>query len=109
MLLWHSATDPAISVNGSTDYYNRVVTAAGGETAADGFVRYYQAPGVAHCLGCPGADTADLLTPLDTWVNGGAAPATLAARKLDPTSGATVFSRSLCVHPKYPRYNGTGT
>jgi len=108
LILWHGTTDPAISVNGTTDYYNRVVTAAGGQAAADGFVRYYKAPGVAHCLGGPGADTADLLSALDTWVSGGAAPATLTARKLDPTNGATLFSRPLCVHPKYPRYNGSG-
>ncbi|KPU99433.1 hypothetical protein APR50_10985 [Variovorax paradoxus] len=108
LILWHGTTDPAISVNGTTDYYNRVVTAAGGQAAADGFVRYYKAPGVAHCLAGPGADTADLLSALDTWAGGGAAPATLTALKLDPTNGTTLFSRPLCVHPKYPRYNGRG-
>ena len=78
------------------------------QAAADGFVRYYKAPGVAHCLAGPGADTADLLSALDTWAGGGAAPATLTALKLDPTNGTTLFSRPLCVHPKYPRYNGRG-
>jgi len=108
LILWHGTTDPAISANGTTDYYNRVVTAAGSQTAADGFVRYYKAPGVAHCLASPGADAADLLSALDTWAGGGAAPGTLTGRKLDATTGATVFSRPLCVHPKYPRYNGSG-
>jgi hypothetical protein len=70
-------------------------------------VRYCVAPGVNHCAGGPGADTADLLTALDAWVTRGRAPGTLKASKLD-ASGATVLSRPLCVHPAYPRYKGTG-
>lgn len=108
LIVWHGATDPAISVKGSTKYYTNAVTAAGGQASADEFIRYYQAPGVAHCLGGPGADTVDLLTPLDAWVGGGTAPSTLTASKVNLTNGATIFTRPLCVHPKYPRYNGTG-
>lgn len=108
LILWHGATDPAISVKGTTSYYTKAVTAIGGQAAADEFMRYYQAPGVAHCVGGPGADTADLLTPLDAWVSSATAPGTLTAKKVNPTNGATVFSRPLCVHPKYPHYNGSG-
>ena len=68
-------------------------------------MRFYIAPGVNHCSGGPGADTADLLTALDQWVVNGTAPATLTAQKLDP-AGAVSFSRPLCQYPQYPRYTG---
>lgn len=72
------------------------------------FIRYYQAPGVAHCVGAPGADTVNLVAPLDAWGSSATAPGTLTRKKVNPTNGATVFSRPLCLHPKYPRYNGSG-
>jgi hypothetical protein len=105
LILWHGGNDAALSKNSTTAYYDGAVAAVGGQTAADAFMRYYIAPGVDHCGGGPGADTADLLTALDNWVAGGTAPGTLTAQKLD-ASGAVQFDRPLCQYPKYPRYTG---
>ncbi|NLD68951.1 MAG: tannase/feruloyl esterase family alpha/beta hydrolase [Limnobacter sp.] len=106
LILWHGASDPAISVDGTTRYYNEAVAAAGGQATADQFMRYYIAPGVLHCSGGPGADQVDLLESLDAWVTDGDAPGTLAASKL--SAGTPVLTRPLCVYPMYPRYNGSG-
>jgi len=106
LILWHGGNDAALSKNSTAEYYNNVVFKAGGQGAADTFMRFYVAPGVDHCFGGPGADTADLLGALDNWVTNKAVPGTLTAQKLDATSGAVQFERPLCQYPKYPRYIG---
>lgn len=104
LILWHGGSDPALSVNATSEYYNGVVTSMGGQAAADAFVRYYIAPGVNHCSGGPGADDTDLLGSLEAWVEKNTPPGTLTANKL--AAGAIAFSRPLCTYPKYPRYTG---
>lgn len=108
LILWHGGNDSALSIKSTTAYYERVVQAMGGQSNTDQFVRYYTAPGVNHCAGGPGADSADLLGALDRWVSRGREPETLKARKIDPATGATVLSRPLCVYPGYARYKGHG-
>ena len=105
LLLWHGDNDSALSKNATVEYYNNVKTAVGGQANADAFVRLYGAPGVNHCSGGPGADTSDLLSALDAWVQAGTAPVALIAEKRDAT-GSVLFTRPLCEHPKYPRYTG---
>ena len=108
LMLWNGASDPAVPAQGTIDYYSKVVTAVGGQAAADGFARMYLAPGVLHCGGGTGADRTDAMLPaLDAWVTQGTAPGSLSASRLDAT-GATVLSRPLCPYPNYARYNGTG-
>ena len=104
LLLWHGGNDSALSSNATIEYYNNVKTTIGAANA-DSFVRLYIAPGVDHCAGGPGADSSDLLSALDAWVDKGSAPATLVADKKD-AAGTTLFSRPLCGYPKYPRYTG---
>jgi hypothetical protein len=106
LILWHGGTDAALSKNSTAEYYRNAVAAVGGPSAADAFMRFYVAPGVDHCAGGPGADSADLLSALDQWATGKGAPGTLTAQKLDPASGALQFERPLCQYPKYPRYTG---
>ncbi len=105
LLLWHGANDAALSSNATIEYFNNVKTAVGA-ASVDTFARLYIAPGVNHCSGGPGADSADLLTALDNWVVNGTAPGTLTAQKLNAATGATDFSRPLCQYPQYPKYTG---
>lgn len=105
LILWHGGNDPALSKNATIEYYGNVATAVGGQANTDAFVRLYIAPGVNHCGGGPGADTADLLSALDQWVVSGTAPGTLTTEKRY-AAGAVAFSRPLCQYPKYPRYTG---
>ncbi|WNG14353.1 tannase/feruloyl esterase family alpha/beta hydrolase [Cystobacter fuscus] len=110
LILWHGGTDAAISLNGTTAYYQRVVQASGGQAAADSFVEYFPAPGVNHCMGGAGADTVNLLPALENWVEKGVAPssANLVATKVDLQTGAQLLARPLCKYPLYPRYKGEG-
>ena len=85
-----------------------MVDALGGQANADTFVRYYTAPGVNHCAGGPGADSADLLTALDLWVTRRIPPGTLTASKIDAATGQTLLTRPLCRYPAYPKYKGSG-
>ena len=105
LLLWHGANDSALSSNATIEYFNNV-TKVVGTASVDTFARLYIAPGVNHCSGGPGADSADLLTALDNWVVNGAAPGTLTAQKVVAATGAVEFTRPLCRHPQYPRYTG---
>jgi hypothetical protein len=105
LILWHGLNDSALSALNSTEYYNGVISKVGGKAAADEFMRYYQAPGVSHCRGGPGADITNLVTALDNWVTKGQAPGTLSAKKFD-ASGNTLLARPLCQYPQYARYVG---
>ena len=104
LMLWHGGNDAALSVNSTAEYVTNMTNAVGAVNAAAS-TRFYVAPGVNHCAGGPGADTADLLTALDQWVTKGVAPAALTAEKRDAT-GALTFARPLCQYPQYPRYTG---
>jgi hypothetical protein len=104
LLLWHGSADAVLSPRATTAYFEAVTAAAGGPARAEAFVRYYLAPGVNHCGGGAGADQTDLLTTLDAWVSLGSAPGTLTAYKR--AGGNVLFSRPLCVWPRYARYIG---
>ena len=105
LILWHGGSDPALSARTTTGYYQGAVAAAGGQASADAFTRFYITPGVTHCGGGPGADSSDLLTALDSWVDKGTAPDVLASSKL-AADGSVSLSRPLCRYPQYPRYTG---
>lgn len=104
LILWHGGGDPSLSPQATTDFYQAVTAAVGGQAAADEFARYYIAPGVGHCGGSLGADQTDLLGALDAWVVKDAAPGTLSATKV--ANGVVQASRPLCRFPQYPRYTG---
>jgi pimeloyl-ACP methyl ester carboxylesterase len=104
LIVWQGGSDAASSVTSTIDYMARLSKAVGSANAAAS-TRLYVAPGVNHCHGGPGADETDLLKSLDLWVTRKAAPATLAAEKLD-ASGAVIRSIPLCQYPQYPRYVG---
>lgn len=105
LILWHGGSDPSLSPQATTAFYQSVTQAVGGPAAADQFMRYYIAPGVGHCEGGAGAGTSDLLAALDQWATKDVAPGTLAAQKLD-ANGAVTLSVPLCRYPQYPKYIG---
>lgn len=106
LILWHGTNDSALSYRTTTQYYEQAVSEVGGRANADGFMRYYLAPGVNHCAGGPGADSADLLAALDDWIRLRRAPGTLEAARVDPATGSTVLTRPLCRYPAYAHYVG---
>jgi len=107
LLVWHGAEDPLASHRDTIRTWADVVSAAGTQTASANS-RLYIAPGVAHCGGGDGADSADLLAAMMQWVEAGKAPGTLEASKRDPGTGKARFTRPLCQYPRWPRYDGKG-
>jgi feruloyl esterase len=104
LLLWHGWSDPALTALGSVKYYEQV--RARDPKSADYF-RMFMLPGVLHCGGGPGPDTADWTTAIDEWVDQGKAPDRIIARKV--TNGAVTRTRPLCAYPQKAVYTGSGS
>src|SRR5262245_685787 len=126
LILWHGSADPLIAPQNSINYFNALVSnnrsghglhqvgfSKGRDKALErtqSYARLYMAPGVFHCAGGPGPNVFDVLTPLVTWVETGVAPETIVATKFVNDTAPTVqMTRPLCVYPKVPRYNGSGS
>ena len=118
LLLFHGFADPEVPTLNTIDYYERLVTSqTGGGRRDDGkrkealqrtqeFARLFLQPGVAHCGGGAGPDSADFLSPLVQWVEEGIAPDQIIASKI--VNGVTTSTRPLCPYPELPRYSGAG-
>jgi hypothetical protein len=105
LLLWHGWADPALNPLATIRYYKDVV---GRDPRAADDVRLFLLPGVLHCAGGPGPSQFDQVTPIVEWVENGAVPATLIARK--PAAGdQPARSRPLCPYPAKAAYKGSGS
>ena len=85
-------------------YYESALKKNGPETPE--FLRLFMVPGMQHCAGGVGPDQYDAVSAVVDWVEQGAAPDSLIARKL--SRGTVVRSRPLCPYPQVARYRGTG-
>jgi feruloyl esterase len=106
--VWHGWADQLITAEGTIDYYNRVLQQMGGRDKTSQFLRFFLAPGVAHCGGGAGPAPTGQLEALLAWVEEGKAPETLTATRRDQ-SGAVTRSRPLCQYPLVAKYKGTGS
>ena len=101
LILWHGESDPGPSPVGTVDY----ATAVGRQVpAANQQMRLFLLPGVGHCGGGPGAAPIPVLDALDSWVNGGPAPASLVGAKPDNS-----VIRPQCAWPNVAHYRGPGS
>lgn len=90
IIIWHGLADSAINPFGTITYYKAVVQDAGGFAASQRFSRLYMVPGGYHCLGGGAPQvTADLLDPLISWVEDGAAPGAQTFPLTSPTATLT--------------------
>jgi feruloyl esterase len=64
-------------------------------------------PGMGHCGGGTGVNTFDIVTPLDQWVEGSLAPASIPASRM--RNGAADRTRPLCPYPQIALYKGSGS
>jgi feruloyl esterase len=64
-------------------------------------------PGVLHCGGGPGPDSADWTSVIADWVENGRAPERVVARKV--TNAAVTRTRPLCAYPQRAVYKGSGS
>jgi feruloyl esterase len=109
LIMWHGWADPALTALGSIKYFEQVQAR---DAAARDYFRLFMMPGVLHCAGGPGPDTADWTTAIADWVENGKAPDQLIARKAPPASGAAATpsrTRPLCPYPQHAAYKGSGS
>jgi hypothetical protein len=105
LILLHGIADQFVTVQGTVDYYNRLVGKYG-QNRLDKFVKFYLVPGYGHVKGEIFTMGTDLLGPLDDWVVNKKVPENLVVTdQNDETAGRT---RPLCEYPTYPRYKGSG-
>src|SRR5262249_38008109 len=105
LLLPHGWSDPALTALASIDYFERVQAR---DPQARDYFRLFLMPGVLHCGGGPGPDTADWVGAIADWVEHGTAPDRIVARKL-AADGAVTRTRPLCPYPQHAAYSGTGS
>ncbi|CAD6537703.1 tannase/feruloyl esterase family alpha/beta hydrolase [Paraburkholderia sabiae] len=114
LMVYHGTSDPVFSSNDTTDWYQRLMAANGGD--ASNFARLYTVAGMNHCSGGPTADQFDMLTPMIAWVEQGKAPDSVIATARDasnavpnsevPADWGAGRTRPLCPYPKVARYKG---
>ena len=84
LMVYHGTSDPVFSLNDTTDWYQRLTAANGGD--ASNFARLYTIAGMNHCSGGPSTDQFDMLTPMIAWVEQGKAPDSVVATARDASN-----------------------
>jgi feruloyl esterase len=115
IMVYHGVSDPIFSVNDTTNWYEGLRSANGGD--ASSFARFFPIPGMGHCSEGPATDQFDMITPLVQWVEKGQAPESVIAKARGkgnaggvnsevPASWSADRTRPLCPYPKVARYKG---
>lgn len=108
LLSWHGLHDQVISPNGTSSYHDRVAALVGPNVKD--FFRHFEAPGVAHCFGGPGAYPTTGFQDLVRWVEHDEPVEELVGRNIPwPGTDRTKirpFARILCPWPQVASYKG---
>ena len=102
---WQGWSDSAITALGTIDYYEKLEKR---DPDARDFARLFLMPGVLHCSGGPGPDSADWMDAIASWVEKGEAPARVIASKRS-VGGKVQMTRPLCPYPEVAIYDGSGS
>ena len=117
ILLYHGWSD-SDATPASSLYFFQAQAEAFGQRALPEFLRLFMFPGMKHCRGGDGVNTADYLSAMESWVEHGEAPESLdaygttapafnyIAHPLDPQS--VVTGRKLFPYPLESIYDGSG-
>lgn len=107
-IIWyHGLSDPGPPAASTIAYYKGLAERNEGFENTMKFARLFLVPNMGHCGGGPATDQFDLLTPLVSWVEDGAAPNVILASGTKFTSAPTARSRPLCPYPQEVRYVGS--
>jgi feruloyl esterase len=106
IMFYHGVSDPGPPSLGTIAYYNELAARNGGIEATKAFARLFLIPNMGHCRGGPATDQFDMLTPLVSWVEQGAAPERVVATGRNFTTAPATRSRPLCPYPQQVRYSG---
>ena len=99
MLSWHGMTDQFVPVNGSTDYYDRVLAK---DSKAQDFYRLFLAPGADHIGTGITVSDEESFNYIVNWVENGKANETL--RAAGKTGLGVPAKRNLCMYPRVQHY-----
>ena len=105
LIVWHGWSDPSVTALGSIEYYEQV---QGRDAGVRDYFRLFLMPGVLHCGGGPGPDTADWPAAIVDWVENGKPPDRVIARKV-AADGAVSRARPVCPYPQHAEYTGSGS
>lgn len=108
MIVFQGWADQQVVPETTYPYYEQVVKAMGSEERTQKFMELYMLPGVGHCRGGPGADSIDLLTSLENWVEKGQRPDRLLATHYNEETAQVAFTRPVFPYPDVARYSGQG-
>lgn len=106
IIMTQGLNDVAVAPGFARDLFERAGVAMTPE-GRNGFMRFFEMPGVNHVSGGPGADTYDALGLLVDWVENGKAPETVKAAHLGD-DGDIEFTRPLFRYPMVAGYKGSG-
>ncbi|MCT7377874.1 tannase/feruloyl esterase family alpha/beta hydrolase [Chelativorans salis] len=107
MIVFHGVSDPIFSAKDTADWYERVIS---NNPNADGFLRYYEVPGMPHGQGGNAPDEFDMLGALIAWVEDGKAPSAITAQfrsdnpEIDQQNAGA--ERPLCPYPQHALFSG---
>ena len=104
MITWHGLADQYIPPSLSQRYYDELLEV---DPAVPEYYRYFQAPGVQHCIGGAGPYPSGVLESLVDWVEHGVAPHKLEGVS-PPNAQGVVYQRPICEYPLRARYRGQG-
>ena len=94
---WQGVADETIPLQVNIDYYKQVLEA--NPEGVQDYYRFFEAPGVGHCMGGAGPLPTDAFDQLRSWVENGTAPEVLFATNSNGT-------RPLCPYPSVQKYRG---
>lgn len=102
LIVLHGVADPVFSANDTLGWYRALLAE---DASARDNARLFLVPGMNHCTGGPATERFDAFEALEAWLDGGAAPESLAAT-LDPQNPDVAAlgwpatrSRPLCAYP----------
>jgi feruloyl esterase len=105
LILFHGWNDTLISPRNTVNYYSSVLTKMG--SPQDSWLRLFMAPGMNHCGGGVGPNTADWLSALEGWRESDLPPDRIVATRAN--AGRTSTTRPVCPYPQVAQYLGTGS
>ena len=93
LMIDHGLNDPLIPVDGTIDYYRRVIDVMGGKQTVDEFMKLYLTPGDGHG-NCwykgPGITESAGMSALINWVENGEEPKEIQAVRVDKKKSETI-------------------
>jgi feruloyl esterase len=105
LLMYFGWADAALTPFMAIDYYEKALATNGPDTPD--FFRLFMVPGMFHCRGGVGTDRFDAMTAVINWVEGGTAPDSIPAARVE--QDRVTRTRPLCPYPRVVRYKGAGS